>query len=349
MSITTMAPVSVLQAIVDHFDGGGTALNESSPILTLARDALASGVSVPVPHALSAENLERRVHTLGSSEVAAVLGLNPYATAHQVWLAKCMGETFDGNERTELGQLLEPTIMGLYCGRYSKKIKRGDYTVGPEPWMSCTPDGLIVNDNGIEICEDEAPLCEAKLVGLRTLYQWGPGNTDEQESDAIPVHYLVQALWQLGCRPRAPYVDVSALLGTEFRSYRIWRDDRTIQNMIDRAGEWWRAYVVTKTPPPVDGSDGAAQMLKRLFPTGAGERLKADEKLEALAADVVAARKALENAETAERLAVNRMKEAVGSAAGAYGDGWNLRFKTQSDGKRPFVLKAATEKNGKAA
>lgn len=334
-----MQAQEVLQAIVDHCDTSGGALHKTSALVVMAREVLqeSPGVSVPVRRGLSDEDKARRRHTLGSSEVAAVLGVNPWASAHSVWLSKVHGDEFDGNERTELGQMLEPTIMGIYAERYSRKIVKGAYTLGPEPWMSATPDGLVVNPDGVDLDDLEAaPLCEAKLVGLRSIFMWGPGNSDEQESDEVPQHYLCQGLWQLACRPRAPFVDVSALLGTEFRSYRIRRNERVIAQITAICRDWWHRYVVTKTAPPVDGSEGARSMLKKLYPQSNEQRVPADEALERIAAELHAARAAVDAADAAKALAENQMREALKDCGGAYGDGWSVSYKTSKDGKRPL-------------
>lgn len=296
--------------------------------------------TLPVRPGLTPEQLDTRRRTLGSSEIAAVAGVSPYQSCHQVWLAKVMGQDFEGNEATRLGNLLEPTILAIYADRYSKTIRRGQYTVGRESWMSCTPDGVIDGEPG-------DPLVEAKLVGLRSIWMWGQGNTDESESDAVPVHYLCQAYWQLEITG-APFVDVAALLGTEFRTYRIRQNAAVQSQLVARGRDFWQRYVVTQTPPPVDGSDGAKEMLKALYPRSGGETVEADERLRAMVDELRVARAEEAKAKEARALRENRIKELLGDARGAFGPGWRIRYATTKAGTRPFVLDDQEEK-GRAA
>jgi putative phage-type endonuclease len=331
--------IEVVRAVVDHFANGGEALFPTSPLVALAKDAVQSSALVslrpalPVRAGLTEAELAQRRTTLGASEIAAVAGVNPYATMHNVWLAKCRGVEVESNEAMELGTLLEPVILAIYANRYGLTLARGQYTLGPEPWMSATPDARR-SDGG---------LCEAKLVGLRSIYQWGAGNTDDQESDEVPLHYLAQAQWQLACTSE-PFVDISALLGTEFRSYRIRPNERVQQGLRDRGREFWERYVLTGTPPPVDASEGARAMLKALYPRSAAEPIAATPELEALAEDLRAAREALAAAEAEKRLRENQIKSLLGEASGVFGPGFRIRYATTKAGTRPFVYEGRDER-----
>lgn len=293
---------------------------------------------MPVRVGLTTEEKARRRLTLGSSEIASVCGINPYATSHSVWSAKCLGTETEENEAMRLGNLLEPTIFSIYSDRYSVELTKGAYLLGPEPWMSCTPDAYRVAGG----------LVEAKLVGLRSIFQWGPGNTDERESDAVPLHYMCQAQWQMVCTGE-PFCDVAALLGTEFRTYRIRSNVDVQHKLVNRGRAFWEHYVLTKTPPPVDGSEDCRELLKTLYPRSGAEPVQADERLEQLAAALRQAREAVDQATEAKRLQENLFKAELKDARGAFGDGWRVRYAEQRDGKRPFVFENQEDKSGKAA
>ena len=334
-----MTATEILRAITDHFASGGERLNATSPLIVAANEVLSAtpGDALrPMGVArvgLTQAEKDRRRNTLGSSEIAAVLGVSPYQSQHTVWSSKCLGQDFEGNEATHLGNMLEPAIFELYVERYSKPLVRGEYTLGPEPWMSCTPDALIVGEDG---------LVEAKLVGLRSIFMWGFGNTDDAESDAVPIHYLCQALWQLIVTGRS-FVDVAALLGTEFRTYRIHRNEPLMQTMVDRGRHFWNTYVRSATPPPVDGSEGSREMLKLLYPRSGAEPLPADPELEDLAAKLAEARRALDAATEEKRLRENEIKARLKDARGAFGKDWRIRYTQNKNGARPFVFEYEKE------
>jgi putative phage-type endonuclease len=293
--------------------------------------------TLPVRPGLTAQEIALRRHTIGSSEIGAIVGVNPYQSAHQVWMAKVLGVEFEGNETARMGQLLEPTILAIYADRYDVELQRGVFTVGAEPWISCTPDAHRLDDEG--------GLCEAKLVGLRQLWMWGPGNSDGHESDAIPAYYLTQAYWQLEVTG-APYVDVSALLGTEFRSYRIRRNTVMQSRLVNLARDFRERYVLTSAPPPVDGSDGAREMVRALYPKSGGPAVSDSPELDEMAESLRAAREALEVAEKEKRLHENRMKFVLGDARGAHGRKWRVRYAVTKSGSRPFCFEHNDEREG---
>ena len=276
---------------------------------------------------MSPEDRELRRKTLGSSEISAVCGVNPYQTMHDVWLSKCRNVDFEGNEATELGNLLEPSIAAIYSDRYGAVLHKGKYTIGRLPWMSATPDYHI----------DGGGLLEAKLVGFRSVYQWGPGDTDERQSDIVPMSYLVQCQWQMRVTGE-PFVKVAALMGTEFRTYTI-HSDGEIQGRLEAKGmDFWERYVLTGTPPPVDGSRNASDMLKVLYPRSGPEPIRGDAACEEMVSMLRSARDGYTKAETEKRLRENKIKEYLGDASGAYGEGWRIRYRTTASGSRPFVF-----------
>jgi putative phage-type endonuclease len=334
----------VLRAIADHCERGGI-LQGSSPLVLAAREALSTPTTrghAAAPLAarseMSAEERDQRRQTLGSSEIASVCGVNPYDSVHSVWLSKCRGVDFEGNEATRLGKLLEPVILDIYADRYEHAVSRGAYVRHPtEPWAACTPDAYVDGGEG---------MVEAKLVGLRSIYMWGAGNTDEQESDAVPLHYLCQAQWQMWVTGRS-WCDVAALLGTEYRTYRIRANPGVQAQLAARGKAFWTQHVVANTPPPIDGSEGAREMLKQLYPRSGADRVAADPEMEDLVAKLLAARQSLERIESEKQLRENEIKSRLKDARGAYGDGWTIRYAETKAGKRPFVFEA--ERKGQAA
>lgn len=334
---------AIMEALVESAKNE-VRLQATSPLAAMAEQWLACSLAVTnrpslLPRTgLTEEEKARRRATLGSSEIAAVVGVNPYATMHNVWLAKVHRIEFEGNERTVLGNLLEPTIFQIYAERYNRSLRKGVYTLGPEPWMAATPDAHI----------EGGGLVEAKLVGFRTIYMWGNGNSDEEESDAVPLHYLCQAQWQMAVTGES-FVDVSALMGTEFRSYTIRANPGIQAQLIARGREFWERYVVTGDAPPVDGSDGAKEMLKRLYPRSGGEPIQSTPELEQLVVELRDARARVDAATEQKTLRENQIKKVLGTSSGAYGVDWKIRYSTTRANTRPFVFDDQTDKKGRAA
>ena len=68
-----------------------------------------------------------RKRYIGSSDMAAILGLSPYATAHDVFLEKT-GRVEDdpGNENTELGNRFEGALVEFCCDQIGETWRRSD-------------------------------------------------------------------------------------------------------------------------------------------------------------------------------------------------------------------------------
>lgn len=63
---------------------------------------------------LTAEQTSIRSRGVGSSEIGAVAGVNPYQSIHDVWLTKRGLATFTGNLATRMGSMIEDAIIHEY-------------------------------------------------------------------------------------------------------------------------------------------------------------------------------------------------------------------------------------------
>lgn len=199
-------------------------------------------------------DLEVRKKGIGSSEVGAVLGLNPYLSPYDVWLEKTgQTEPWSGNERTRLGKRLEIPILMEYEERTGHKLDIFiDKTfVHPErPWQLASPDALHTHRKGI---------AEAKLVGTRMLSQWGHPGTDQ-----VPEYYLVQGCWQMSVLDR-DFVDYAILAGDSFQLYHLWRDRELEEMLIDRVDAFWRHNVIAGAPPEVKATERTVAWIKSKY------------------------------------------------------------------------------------
>lgn len=207
----------------------------------------------------SDEQLERRRETLGSSEIAAIVGEDEHHSALDVWLSK-RGEVNPATEQTELGQVLEEPIAQLAAKRLGfVSMERGEtVTHGLIPWMTATPD-RIVTPAGIA---EARRVLEVKLVGHRMMGKWG----DESEGTA-GVRYPVQlqAQWQLACVDME-HAHVAALIGgRDLRCYPVPRDRELAADLMTIAATWWRRHIIEGIAPDPDGTDRYSRYLRQKF------------------------------------------------------------------------------------
>ena len=277
---------------------------------------------------LTEEQLRHRQYTLGASEIAAVAGLNPWKSGHDVWLSK-MGLADDKfNARTRIGELVEPIIARVYCEDQKVDIAHfGTLTHPKHPWMSATPDFMV---GGVR------RLGEIKMVGWRSATFWSSAE------DGVPDYYRPQAEWQMEVCD-ADECDFAALLGgTDFRIYRIKRDRDLAGMLIDIGAKFWRDHIETKKPPPVDGSEGAKRLLKKIYPKNTSPMRSATSHEELVVSKLVE----LDRLEAERDLYENKLKESIADAEGLAGDGWSVTYRADVRGRRSLRWK---QKKGRVA
>lgn len=222
-----------------------------------------AGNVTALPHSAVLDEVDIRVARrkgIGGSDVAAVLGVHPYRTAHDVWLEKFALVERELGEAALWGRVVEPAILDEYARREGVAVEKFEFPKGfrrhkQHDWMLGNIDAVV---KGKPIGVD------AKMAGLRQAPRWGETNTDE-----MPEEYLLQAVWYLAITELERW-DVPVLLGQELRVYRVY-PNRDLQNfLVEQCGEWWERYVLTKTPPPPDASRGARKMLEKLYPADQG-------------------------------------------------------------------------------
>jgi putative phage-type endonuclease len=268
-------------------------------------------------------DLEVRKKGIGSSEIGAILGLNPYTSAYDVWLEKTgQIEPFQGNERTRLGKRLEVPILMEYEERSGTKLEIFiDKTfVHPErSWQLATPDALVKEHPGI---------VEAKLVGMRMMSQWG-----EQGTDQVPEYYLVQGSWQMSVLDRA-FVDYAVLIGDRYCVYTLPRDRELEEMLIDRVDVFWRRHVLGGLPPPIQATERTMAWIKSKYRQESKPlRIATADETEAVSSyrDLrLAAEKVHEALEDVEA----ELKLAIGDTEGIAGPGFKITWKKSKDSNR---------------
>lgn len=259
---------------------------------------------------LTDHDREIRARRIGASEVAAVLGISPYAdaTPFAVWARLTQG--YQRPEAPELtaGTYLERAVADWYADQHASQVVVTHSTGTRHPdhdWLSATPDR--------EVCDGSASwLLECKTDRDRDA--WGTPGTDQ-----IPAHVAAQVQTQLACTGY-PHCDVAVLFKArdEFACYTVTRDEVVIAHIIRECGAWYARHVIGGEMPALDGGNAAAAYLKQRYP-GGGPLVKATPEQAAYVAEY-ADNKADEK-EVAKRLAVakQRLLLALGDALGFEG------------------------------
>jgi predicted phage-related endonuclease len=277
---------------------------------------------------LTQHQLAMRRTGITATDVRVLSGLDPYGrTPHDVWRSKVLGDdTVAESEAMSLGSELEPIVLRRLAEKRGLHILRMDpelLTIRHPKTAHhlATPDAFFASS---AFHKPEA-VGQVKVVGLRGAHEWAD---DQDGPDGIPEHVLIQCAWEL-------YVagvvveHVGALIGTEVRPYRIELTPdvaHLIEALQDAANRFWTDHVLTKRPPAIDGSAGAARMLRALFPQPRGPVTRATDEIEGVAAHYLASKRSLAELEQSIETDKQLLITACGDAAGIVGEGWRLKL-----------------------
>lgn len=199
---------------------------------------------------LSESALKRRHKYLGGSEISAVIGVNPWDSASDVYYEKTAEfETPKKQTRAMyVGSLCEPAIL-QYAEDVLGKIKRNQFRVHPDiPWASATLDAICMDlpNQGVE---------------AKTARPGDLGGFGEEGTADIPIYYMTQVQWQMFVTG-FDVIHVPVLIKDfvmDFKMYRVERDQVLIDTIVDRCVDFWENNVM-KGVPPKDTSPAPATL-----------------------------------------------------------------------------------------
>lgn len=189
--------------------------------------------------------LALRKHSVGASDVATLLHLNPYKTIYQLWeekIAEAPLAQID-NDATHFGNKLEETVAQEYAERSGRKILRDNkIRVHPDcEFLTCNLDRVILPMNG-----EGRGVLECKTSLSQVVRNW----------DAeIPPMYYTQVQTQLAITGWKWGVLALLVDGRTFSTFDIERDDKFITSVLAIVNSFWFDYVIPKLPPPAVVAD----------------------------------------------------------------------------------------------
>lgn len=241
---------------------------------------------------LSQKQLETRRKGVSASDVASIVGENPWRTPIDVWCEKVSTEPPVPKPETEqqaLGHVFEKFIASHYAkdlapAGFVRRVFEPKVTLQHPtiPWAFATPDRFVFEApigtafpralKEPAVTGKASHLLEVKLVGPRAVAHWIADTDDEQDEDdeqddseRVPIYVLIQCQWQMlvtGYRR----VDICALLGgTRLRVFRIDYDEAFVADLTRVCEEFWVDHVMTGQEPPPDGTKGYRNYLGHKF------------------------------------------------------------------------------------
>lgn len=201
---------------------------------------------------ITAEQRITRRKFMGASDVAAVLGLDPYRTPADVYLSKTADLVEMDSDAAAMGNHFERPILQWA----EKQIGELEYDI-----PTCYRAGTVLCANLDARHKGTGAPVEAKLTGITQ--DWGDSGTDQ-----VPEKVLVQVTVQMMCNPADEAIVSAMLTGCRSimdaaRLYRIPFNVELSRIIEDEVGDWWDKHVVAGIMPD---SVPSIEVAKRIRP-----------------------------------------------------------------------------------
>lgn len=191
--------------------------------------------------------LAARREGIGGSDVSAILGLNPWSSAYEVWLDK-IGERdpLKQNAAMRWGHLHEPAMRQAFMEDTGLKVRSVGLLRSKEhPFMQITPDGLV-EDGG--------------LFESKTTTGW---LSSEWENGQVPDHAELQVQHAMAVTGRTHAWVVGLIDGRDWNIRRVERDEALIADIIEIERQFWTENVLQRKEPALTAN--ALDALKKQF------------------------------------------------------------------------------------
>jgi len=190
--------------------------------------------------------LSKRKEGIGGTDISALLGVNPWNTAIDVFLDKTTTDIdYDDNIAKRRGKLLESFVADLYKEETKHDIERNyDESLGRSiaykhpliDFMMATPDYFFY-----EFSSPDKQLLEIKTAVGRGAKKWYEG---------IPEYVLLQLQQQMFVMEKQ-YAVLATLIDDDFAYLTIQRNEDLIDRMVSVASDFWYGNVLkNKMPDP---------------------------------------------------------------------------------------------------
>lgn len=257
---------------------------------------------------------------IGGSDIAAILGLSPWASPWDVYLRLTEGQSAPDSGVMQSGRYYEQGV----CDWYLDQLRGlGVEATAKTPEilsrgvLRASVDRIVTNGEGqwgLEI----------KTAGSRD--GWG-----EEGSDQIPIYYAAQVHWYMGFYD-VPFFDVAVgFLDWQrgFAKYRINRDEELSKELLARGEAWFQKHIVDGKPIDIDGSQACTDYLRKRYGSVKADAREANQEEIELLRQYQELDKQLEEIESKKSMVKNRLIAAIGDNDGIYGGPYKITYRPQ--------------------
>jgi putative phage-type endonuclease len=264
-----------------------------------------------------------RATSIGASEVASILGMDPRRTPFHTWALKTGKISPDPpTPRMWAGKKMERFIAEqLYAEAAERPVRWMDITYQHpvRQFQCCTPDAMSWKGDFQTLKNIEPPdamrLVECKNVSWDQAADWGDAGSDQ-----VPQRILLQCHWQMSCMGLVSQVDIAAFFGgNTFKIFPVMYDKDIETTLLTECEKWHRRYIIEGVEPEITFGEGARRYLRERFPRNIADMRAATEKDRVLVDQYTLACLDFASAEQGKEIAGNKLRLAIGDHDGIEG------------------------------
>ena len=206
--------------------------------------------------------LKHRQLGIGGSDIASMLGINPFHSPLALYWDKISNIEIDEEENVpaEVGIALEPYMKKKLIKWFAINEGR-DVMIHDCKYILQHPENplALANVDGIPILPNgELRLAEYKTTSERNYKLW--------EGDNVPDYYYLQTQWYL-YTTGLEICYLAFLIGNrKFDVKIIERNDAVIEQLVKQTNDFWETFIIPRISPAPTGDISSGQTIKRMYP-----------------------------------------------------------------------------------
>ena len=286
-----------------------------------------------------AEWLEARTHGIGASEVASVLGVNPWETPYQLWRRKKgIDPPQEENFFMKAGHYLEDAVARFYADSTGVQIIQASaedfmFVNDQKPYLRVSPDRTFWLPNSVHN-EDNRGILECKTTQMNV------------DADSIPQHWYCQLQMNLGVAEMSTGALAWLTQGRDFGFVNYDFDSDFFKFMLEEVDKFWTDYIIGDAVPE---NMSVEDVMIRAPRSAKGKSIEATEEISTVAAQLVEAKAAEKAAKDASSELADKLKLFMGDAEVLTYKGLTLATWKSSKDKTFFDLDGFAAKHPKMA
>lgn len=189
-----------------------------------------------------AQRIERRRY-IGSSDMAAILGLDPFKNAADVYYSKVHELEDRPSADAQAGRQLETAVLDWFANDTGFRLERDVFRVHKNGVLAANHDALVIPEEPVDAVQGAEAKTHA-LLSNRPSNEWGEAGTDE-----VPNHVLIQCQHQMVVSDLVEVFVPVLIAGRGFLRFLVPRNADICGIIEDRGAMFHAKHIVEREPP----------------------------------------------------------------------------------------------------